>query len=597
MKKLMKWMMSIATVAISLTGCQQPAETVVPADKAFALILVTDNIASRTEYDPALMDIKWSGDDMATVYIKGTKDVVAPRINESDPRFASFIWMPINGMQQTLQGRRMIQGFAPSRALIQGHFDSPYDADRNYAESFDLRLPDYQDGSSKSFDKAADLLVADNMWVDITAEDIAWRGKTVDGFRFRRVVAISEFTFKVTHPLLEGRNEFVKEVSFEVVGEKYLAGSMRIKPTEEGAQYVTSTGANDYFFDNRSSKVTVRLSDEPSLGNGFTAWVVTSPITLEKNDRLIFTVTTTKGTVITKSIDSVGREVGFSTTKKNTLTVSLDSSAEVKEDNSLWISPGSYAFVVQSRRGTKVGYYAMCSSYNVHPYRQGSVDVSEWVGDLVRDGLVINDQLIYSRIQYAISPAYDFSGEIRGSFIGRRPDCLVGSDDRNEQAWAWGWTNPSYPCVYEGVIRPNGSTRVFLKDAINTPNPRCLAFDYDTGDFACFLKDDDGVNNEIFIVPCTFEDRITLRVDEQPDTVPASGATFDVKITIRNTNFGASWSEMWIKKADIHQLETGQMVMTVVVAPNESASPRSDTITIEGWYGTSATVYINQLGA
>ena len=63
MKNLMKWMMSIAMVAISLTGCENNIDENSTANNGFELTVVTDNVGSRTEYDADLMDIKWSTGD------------------------------------------------------------------------------------------------------------------------------------------------------------------------------------------------------------------------------------------------------------------------------------------------------------------------------------------------------------------------------------------------------------------------------------------------------------------------------------------------------------------------------------------------------
>jgi endonuclease G len=198
-------------------------------------------------------------------------------------------------------------------------------------------LPASQSGTTTTFDPLADILVADNMEVEITRADISAANKVVNNLHFRRMVAISEFEYKISNSELLSSDEKVQSVAFQVVSpanNKYIAGNMYIQPTADGAKYVDAninaiSNSNDYFYGEDSNTVTVTLTDQPTLKSGFTAWFVTSPVTLAVGDKVVFTITTTAGTTITKSVN-ISSSVTLSTTKKNTLTVNLDNSVEIK---------------------------------------------------------------------------------------------------------------------------------------------------------------------------------------------------------------------------------------------------------------------------
>ena len=325
MKNFLKFMMSIAVVAISFTSCENNFDNIQPETSGFELTIIADNI-SRTEYDADLKDIVWSTGDKANVIVNGVAQTVTASINEVDARQASFTYSA-----NTLTAEAaLIQGFTPSTSIEVVH-------DGDAVVRYAINLPAKQSASSATFDKSADILVADNMPITISAEDIAAGKKSVGNFHFQRMVAISEFTYNVTNSTLTASDEKVESVSFEVVSSsKYLAGDMYIKPSEDGAKYVNANGTelsnvNDCFYNADASKVTVTLTDKPSLKDGFTAWFVTAPITVAADDKIIFTVKTDKGTTITKTIESVGRELSFSTTKKNTLSVALDSSVQIEK--------------------------------------------------------------------------------------------------------------------------------------------------------------------------------------------------------------------------------------------------------------------------
>ena len=340
MKSLLKFLPSIAMVAIIFSACSTAFEEVECVNKDFTLTVVTDYL-SRTEYDSDILDIKWSEGDVAQVLVKGTYADCTAAIDSSDSRIASFTWAPGTYIKNVSAGTHTVQGYYPRKAYQSCTYNSSNSSKRTHATLYGLKLPASQSATSTTFDPLADIMVADNMSVNITNSDISKGSKVVSNFTFRRMVAISEFTYKISNAELATSDEKVESVTFEVVskgGNKYIAGNMYIAPSADGAKYADANGnqigsskSNDYFYANDSNKVTVTLTDTPSLKDGFTAWFVTSPITLETTDSIVFTITTTAGTTITKSVSSIARNVTLLTTRKNTLTVDFDNSVEIVE--------------------------------------------------------------------------------------------------------------------------------------------------------------------------------------------------------------------------------------------------------------------------
>lgn len=336
MKSLIQFLVGIAVAATCFVGCSNSYEDIESAiGSNFTLTLVTDGL-SRTEYDPDLCDIKWSEGDLAQVLVKGTYADATASVDRNEPRIASFKWAPGSYISYVSAGTHTVQGYYPRRAYLSCSYNAS-GTKRTHATRLGLRLPASQSGTTTTFDPLADILVADNMEVEITRADISAANKVVNNFHFRRMVAISEFEYKISNSELLNSDEKVQSVAFQVVSpanDKYIAGNMYIQPTADGAKYVDAninaiSNSNDYFYGEDSNTVTVTLADQPTLKSGFTAWFVTSPVTLAVGDKVVFTITTTAGTTITKSVN-ISSSVTLSTTKKNTLTVNLDNSVEIK---------------------------------------------------------------------------------------------------------------------------------------------------------------------------------------------------------------------------------------------------------------------------
>ncbi len=338
MKSMIKYIVSLAVIALSLVGCENGFEEVIPEDnKGFVLTIVADNV-QRTEYDAALQDVKWSAEDKVNILVGGESAKVAPTIDQDNPRCATFTY------NSTLSaGEVLVQGILDNGAGVR--------VEGNRATRYRTIVEAAQSSTTATFDKDSDILVADDMSVTITDADVAAGGKSVENFHFRRKVAITEFTYNVTNTSLLSLDERVESVSFEVVSadnDKFIAGEMYLQPSAEGAKYVDAecveiADSKDYFSDNKSNKVTVTLTDQPMLKEGFKAWYVTSPVTLAATDKLIFTVSTTDGTTITKEVAAVGKELSLLTTKKNVLSVTLDESVTIERSIKLLTIGNSFS--------------------------------------------------------------------------------------------------------------------------------------------------------------------------------------------------------------------------------------------------------------
>lgn len=335
MKKLMKLMMGIAVAAISFTGCENNFEGANVENKGFELTVVADNI-SRTEYDATLQDIKWSAGDAVRVFVKGAAKNLTATIDANDNRIASFVY----GTTLTAGDEILIQGFYPTTAVTHNYDATEASGNRTRLDYVTIALPANQTATVATFDKSADILVADDMTAVVTEAEKTAGKKTVGNFHFRRQVAVTEFTYTVTNTELLASDEKVDYVTFEVVSannDKFLAGNMRFQLAEDGAKIINSeaeeiTDNKNLFVGSQKSVVKVTLSDTPALKSGFKAWFVTSPVTLAADDKLIFTVVTDAGTTITKTVNAVGKELSFSTTQKNILGVKLDNTVAIEKE-------------------------------------------------------------------------------------------------------------------------------------------------------------------------------------------------------------------------------------------------------------------------
>ncbi len=580
MKKMMKFMMSIAVAAISFTGCENNFEDVKPAGKGFDLTVVTD--ATRTEYDATLQDVKWSAGDQARVLVKGSAKNLAATIDANDSRIASFSY----NTEFTAGDEVTIQGFAPTATVSNDYDATEASGNRTRLNYVTITLPSGQSATTATFDKSADLLVADDLTATITDADVEAGKKVVGNFHFRRQVAISEFTYNVTNSELLSSDEKVASVSFEVVSaneDKFLAGNMRFQPTADGAKVVDSEGAEiednkNLFVKNQSNKVTVTLTDTPALKSGFKAWFVTSPVTLSATDKLVFTVVTDAGTTITKTIDAVGKELSFLTTQKNTLTVNLNDAVEIE---SVEVASGVWQKVTSALADYSGKYLIVYETGKVA--FDGSVPAdnsNNGVAVTITDG-TIEATAAMDAIAFTIEPSttagkYYVKG-VNGNYIGH------GSYDNKLTV---GTTKYDHTISIDAsgnanlVVTTSGGD-ITLKYNKTSNQMRFRYYKSGQESVALYRFVEEG--GSIPVTP-------VLTVNAQPETVAADGADVTVALTVANLteDITATPSVTWITDATV-----SGSTLTFTVAANDVQEERTGNITLASG-DLTATVTVTQ---
>ena len=571
MKKLMKLMMGIAVAAISFTGCENNFDGANVENKGFELTVVTD--ATRTEYDSTLQDVKWSAGDKAKVIVKGAAENITATIDGSDSRIASFVYTSAKLAEGTVK----LQGFAPTATVSMEYDATEASGNRTCAIRYGINLPATQDATTATFDKDADILVADDMEITVSAADVTAGKKTVGNFHFRRQVAITEFTYNVTNSELTASDEKVESVSFEVVSEgKYLAGNMYIQPNMDGAKYVKSdlteiTDLKNIFYGSTSNKVTVNLSDKPAVKSGFKAWFVTAPVTLEATDKLVFTVVTDKGTTITKTVDAVGKEVSFLTTQKNTLTVNLNNAVEIEkaEVNTFATATLTNADIVAINKAQAYGDAAITIT---------AADGSQWMFKGYRQAATANHLQLKSDASttpYIKLP--NVPGEIQSVVL------TVGSASQSS-ASGGGNTRTYYFNDTIGastaVVSGTGDSKITLDVAGKGKSTGYIQVNNATRVFAITVN---YVAGEVPKNP-------TLTVKAQPETVAAAGGNVTVALTVKDLDEAvtATPSVSWITNATVNGDN-----LTFTVAANDVEQERNATITLKSG-NLTATVNVKQ---
>lgn len=400
MKRNLFHTFAAVVAAAALIGCSADND-IEPQrpDQDWTLTLRTDGIIgdTRTEFDPAINQIKWSASDNAVFYSNGIG-----RISEIEIGADNCAQFKLSGMRPD-GTTRTIQGFYPVEARwSDGHLR----AEDNQIKAFALTLKSRQEATSTTFDPDADILVADNLY-DVELSDTE---KNIADVRFGRPVAVTEIKYVISNDVLKASDEKVRSITLHVDTEntsKYLAGNFYFDPAT--FRYVDVDGNelntdNSEFFDSaRASSVQVMLSDTPAVNADFSAWVITAPIVLSQGDVVEFTIRTTAGTVITKQVNMT-REVAFKNTRRNQLTVKIDNSATVTTGSAEAIAEGYYVIATDDSMmtsavvGSALGYSALPDEY-------------------VGDKLSVSDDSAVWYIEQNESGTYNISSKLNGQFI------------------------------------------------------------------------------------------------------------------------------------------------------------------------------------
>ncbi len=405
MKRNLFHIFAVAAAAVAFAACSADSDIDSPRpDEGYTITLRTDGIIgdTRTEFDPAINQIKWSATDKAVFYSNGIGRISEITLGDGG-KYADF---KLSGMRPDMQEdrTRTIQGFYPVEARWH---DGHQRDENNQITAFALNLKSRQEAPSTTFDPHADILVAENLQIELADDETE---KTIENVRFGRPVAITEIKYVITNATLVASNEQVRSITLHVDNadnNKYLAGNFYFNP--ETFRYVDVDGNNfdtdnSYFFDSaRASSVQVMLSDTPAVNADFTAWVVTAPIALTAGDTLEFTIRTTAGTVITKTVE-VNKTVAFSNTRRNTLTVKIDDTATVTTGSAEAIAEGYYVIATDDNMMTSDAV-GNALSYATLPteYIDGKLSVSE-------------DKAVWY-IEQAADGTYTVSSKLNGQFI------------------------------------------------------------------------------------------------------------------------------------------------------------------------------------
>lgn len=411
MKRNLFHTFAAVVAAAALIGCSADND-IEPQrpDQDWTLTLRTDGIIgdTRTEFDPAINQIKWSASDNAVFYSNGIGRISEISLVEGG-KFAEF---KLSGMRpDMLEDRtRSIQGFYPVEARWNdGHLRD----ENNQIKAFALNLKSRQEAPSTTFDPEADILVAENLQITLAESETE---KNIADVRFGRPVAITEIKYVISNDVLKASDEKVRSITLHVEDQdqhKYLAGNFYFNP--ETFQYVSSQGNvldtdNSYFFDSaHASSVQVMLSDTPAVKADFTAWVVTAPIALTAGDMLEFTIRTTAGTVITKTV-TLQNSIAFSNTRRNTLTVKIDDTATVTTGSAEAITEGYYAIATDQ--------YMMTADL----INNKALDKMTLPTEYIDGKLVVNEDKAIWYIKQSADGSYTISSKLNGLFINTSED-------------------------------------------------------------------------------------------------------------------------------------------------------------------------------
>ncbi|MBP3454875.1 MAG: hypothetical protein J6K38_01275 [Alistipes sp.] len=494
MKRNLFHIFAVAAAAVAFAACSADSDIDSPRpDEGYTITLRTDGIIgdTRTEFDPAINQIKWSASDKAVFYSNGIGRISEITLVDGG-KYADF---KLSGMRPDMQEdrTRTIQGFYPVEARWH---DGHQRDENNQITAFALNLKSRQEAPSTTFDPQADILVAENLQIELADDETE---KTIENVRFGRPVAITEIKYVITNDALKASGEQVRSITLHVDSQntiKYLAGNFYFNP--ETFRYVDATGAEvdlnaaNYFVSDRASSVQVLLSDTPAVNADFTAWVVTAPIALTEGDSLEFIIRTTTGTVITKTVN-VQNTVAFSNTRRNTLKVNIDNTATVTTGSAGAIIDGYYVIATDNNMMT-TDVVSDALGYTTLPtkYVDGKLSVSE-------------DKAIWY-IEQAADGTYTVSSKLNNRFI----NCTAANT-----------------CLLKDTATP---LKIQPADAagkynisVNSTSGRILGYNTTYPRFA-FYDNNDQMVNDLQIIPVHIDNTPSFTLLKNEVTVSATGA-------------------------------------------------------------------------
>lgn len=401
MKRIQYLLCMAAAATIGLAGCSKDEPVMAePSADNFMFNIVPDDFnaaaaTSRTAYDPAIGNIVWTAGDQMQLYVDMAARQSTAELTDGKASFKAYFSL-------TAPATINLQGAVPASAVL--GVKAKDDATKKVT-SLQMALPNVQNATLTTFDPAADILIAQDMSVEVTADDITAGYKVVSDFRFGRPMAITQYTFTLDNPALTA-DETVESVTLTVNpgqgnAEKGLTGRFYFNPGT--GYFVDNTGAtvdatvNPFYQGQSLNNVKVAFAEQPKLGE-LVMWAVTAPVKLEAGDQMIFTVKTSKNTVV-KTV-TLASELAFVNTQLNTAGVKLNAKNCVVTPNEV---PGELTETLlnsdlpKPSSGYTTSVTETTSGWSVYHYMYSTTAATkDWIQTRYQPGTVANRSYIVS---------------------------------------------------------------------------------------------------------------------------------------------------------------------------------------------------------
>lgn len=327
MKRLHQLICAAALAALALAGCAKDDLTgETPAQGDFVLTITPDDhvagtYSTRTEYDPTTGNIVWKTGDQMRIFVNAKGQTSTAAI-AADGKASFSAYLSNITEPQTLT----LQGAVPASAVLGVKASDPVS---KRVSILQMALPNDQAATLGSFDPAADILIAENLNVEITDQDITAGNKAISDFRFGRPMAITRYDFTLDNPAVSA-DELVESVMLTVNpgpgnAQKGLTGRFYFAPNSgyfvDNTGHIVSSTVNPFYQGQSLNYVRVNFATQPKLSE-LVMWAVTAPIKMEAGDQMVFTVTTNTNTIV-KTV-TLGTERQLVNTKLNTANVKLN---------------------------------------------------------------------------------------------------------------------------------------------------------------------------------------------------------------------------------------------------------------------------------
>lgn len=402
MKRIHYLLCLAAAATIGLGGCSTDDLTEGPSQaNDFVLTISPDDhvagtYSTRTEYDPSTGNIVWKTGDQMRLFID-TYGQTSTAVIGADGKASFKAYLSSIDQPQTLT----LQGAVPASAVLGV---KATDAVAKRVSILQMALPNEQAATLTSFDPAADILIAENMSVAITAEDIAACNKDIADFRFGRPMAITQYTFTLDNPALSA-DELVESATLTVnagsgKAEKGLTGRFYFAPNSgyfvDNTGHIVDSKVNPFYQGQSLNNVKVTFAEQPRLGD-LVMWAVTAPVKLEIGDQMVFTVQTNVNKIV-KTI-TVSTELQLVNTQLNTAGVKLNAKNCVVTPNEV---PGELSETLTysdlpSTSGYTSSVTTLASGWSIYHYMfSTSATTKGWIQTRYQPGTEANRSYIVS---------------------------------------------------------------------------------------------------------------------------------------------------------------------------------------------------------